>query len=168
MIAFHEINLIFFFKEKPQSIELEEKKPLEIELDQVKTITCKVLDGMPKSTIIWKLNDPANGQAILLNNSLNNYDEEMSTSRIALKGTLNIRGKQLTCLVEHPLINKSFSSSVDINLKCKIAENFCCQLNSIFFVVFNVFLIFKLRQFYPLPLIQIWLKIKPKSFIAIR
>ena len=97
---------------------LEEKKPIEIELDQVKTITCKVLDGMPRPTITWKLNDPESGHETFLNNSINDYDEEISASRLTLKGTLNLRGKQLTCLVDHPLLNRSYSSWVKINLKC--------------------------------------------------
>ena len=70
-------------------------------------------------TITWKLNDPKSGQETLLNNSVNDNDEEISTSRLTLRGTLNLRGKQLTCLVDHPLLNKSFSSWVNINLKCK-------------------------------------------------
>lgn len=94
-------------------------KPIEIELDEIKTITCKVNDGIPRPTISWKVTDFKElNKDILLNNSINTYEQDVIISKIELKGTIDMRNKQLRCIVEHPLLDKPFVSSVDLNLKC--------------------------------------------------
>ena len=105
-----------FKKEKPKAILFEPQRPIEIELDESKKITCKVNDGVPRSVIIWKLRDTQN--EILLNNSITNYGvDDITISKLDLKGSLDLRNKQLVCSVEHPLLEKPFLAAVDLNLK---------------------------------------------------
>lgn len=65
--------------------------------------------------------DPKNNnKETFLNNAINDFDEDnnLLSSRIALKGSLDIRNKQLICSVDHPMFNKSMISKTDINLRC--------------------------------------------------
>lgn len=91
------------------------ERPINIELDESRIFTCKVNDGVPKSTVVWKLRDLQN--EILLNNSISSYDDDVTISKLVLKGSLDLRNKQLVCSVEHPLLERPFVSLVDIHLK---------------------------------------------------
>ena len=124
-----ELTVFFFIwsKEKPEAIRLDYHNELDVNLNETRTVTCQVNNGVPTPVFKWKLTDRLDSSKFvyltnwgLVTQTAESDNTTVYSNRLKLKGSFEMGNKTLSCLVEHPMLDTPLVASIQLNLKCKI------------------------------------------------